>query len=277
MKCVKAVRLARVILLLGLAGGLRAQQVDEPLAADRPGFSDGVNILPSGMLQLEGGLTLSGQSAGSTVDRTFIGGSPMLRFGIGHRLELRLGGDGFRRESHRGGEDCERAAGASDQSVGAKFGLLSEKGLRPGLTLISLFSLPVGNRLFSSGGVDPTVKLAWSKSLTEKTGASGNVVVSSLSDSSGRFTQRAVSFQLSRAVWGNWGGFGEAYLVAPLGRGGDKAWTFDGGVTHQVGRNVQFDVSAGQQIVPLARCWFISAGLVVRHRLWRGRREKSTP
>ena len=156
--------------------------------------------------------------------------------------------------------------------MGAKFRLVSERGLRPELALISMASLPVGDARFTSSGVDPTLKLAWSKTLGESTAASGNVVVSSVSDSGARFTQRAVSFQLSRGLWRNWGGFWEAYLVSPVDRGGDGAWTFDTGVSHPLGRNAQFDVSVGQQVVPLARCWFVGAGIVLRRPAWFARR-----
>jgi hypothetical protein len=261
-------RLAWFVLLLGSGPGLSAQQERgatlEPLTSDRPGYSDGVNVLSAGVLQLESGFSLSGRTEGISVSQTLIGGSPLLRLGIGHRTELRFGGDGFRLYSRRAGDARERVGGTSDLSVGAKVGLVSEKGLRPALTLIPVVSLPAGHRSFTSAGVDPTVKLAWSKTLGESTAAAGNVVVSSLSDSGGRFTQRAVSFQLSRGVWRRWGGFGEAYLVAPVARGGDRVWTFDTGLSYLIGRNAQFDVSVGQQVVPLARCWFVAAGIVVR-------------
>lgn len=266
------IRLAWFVLLLGSGLGLRAQQERgttlEPLTSDRPGFSDGVNILPVGMVQLESGFSLSGQTDGFSVDRTFVGGSPLLRLGIGHRTEFRFGGDGFRLYSHRGADARERAGGASDFSVGAKFGLVSERGLRPEIALISLTSLPAGDSRFTSSGIDPTLKLAWSKSLSETTTVAGNVSASSLSDSGGRFAQRAVSFQLSRGVWRKWGGFWEAYLVTPVARGGDRVWTFDTGVSHPLGRGAQFDFSVGQQIVPLARSWFAGAGLVVRYPAW---------
>ena len=274
-------RLTCIVLLFGSGVGLRAQQERgarlEPLTSDRPGFSDGVNVLPAGVLQLESGFSLSGQSDGFSVNRTFIGGSPQLRLGVGHRLEVRFGGDGFRHYSHGAGEESERAAGASDLSVGAKFRLVSERGLRPELALISMASLPVGDTRFTSSGVDPTLKLAWSKTLSESTAVSGNVVVSSLSDCGARFTQRAVSFQLSRGLWRNWGGFWEVYLVTPVDRGGDGASTFDTGVSHPLGRNAQFDVSVGQQIEPLARCWVLGAGLVMRHPAWVAARHRRAP
>jgi hypothetical protein len=269
-------RLACFVLLLGSGVGLHAQQAagatPEPLTSDRPGVTDTVNVLPSGLLQLESGFSWSSRSEGNSLDRTFIGGSPLFRLGIGHRLELRFGGDGFRHYSHRAGQESEYAAGASDFSVGAKLALVWEHRFRPAVSLISMTSLPVGDSRFTSSGVDPTLKLAWSKALGEGTAVSGNFNVSSLSDPSGRFWQRAMSGRLDRDVWHKLVGFWEAYLVTPVTRSGDGVWTFDTGVSHPLGHNAQLDVSVGQQIVPLARCWFAGAGLVFRHPAWLARR-----
>jgi outer membrane putative beta-barrel porin/alpha-amylase len=152
-----------------------------------------------------------------------------------------------------------------------KFGLTAESRYRPELALISMTSTPSGDARFSSAGIDPTLKLAWSKSLNESTSVAGNVSISSLSDSGERFSQRAVSFQLSRGLWRKWGGFWEAYLVTPDARGGESVWTFDTGVSYALRRGVQLDVSVGQQIAPLARCWFAGAGIVVELPGWFGR------
>jgi hypothetical protein len=264
--------LAWFVVLLGSGAALRAQQegraTPEPLTSDRPGFSDGVSVLPAGVLQLEAGFSLSGKSGGGVVDRTFIAGSPLLRLGLGRRLELRAGGDGFRHDSHRAGDAREGArSGASDYSVGAKFRLVSEHGFRPELALISMTSLPVGDERFTSSGIDPTIKLAWSKTLSQSATASGNIIVSSVTNSGARFTQRAVSLQLGRSLWGHWAGFWEGYIVTPAGPG-ERTWTLDTGASHQMGSNAQIDISVGQQIKPLARCWFVGAGLVLRHPLW---------
>jgi hypothetical protein len=239
--------------------------ISEPVASDRPGFGDGANILSAGTIQLESGWSVSSQSEGNAVGRTFVAGNPLLRLGLGYRTELRVGGDGFVLYAHRAGDVLERVAGAADYSVGVKYALVSEKGLRPAITLIPLVSLPAGHRFFTSGGVDPTVKLAWSKSLGNDAALSGTFSISSVSDSGGRLAQSAASIELSRVLWCEFSGFWESYVVTPVDRNHDRVWSFDTGVSHPIGRNAQVDVSAGQQIAPLARSWFVSAGLVVRY------------
>jgi hypothetical protein len=242
--------------------------VSEPLVSDRPGFGDGTNVLSAGIIQLESGLNVISQTDANVADRSLEAGSPLLRVGLGHRTELRVGGDGFVLFAHRVGSVVERVAGSADYSVGVKYALFSEKGLRPALTLIPLVSLPAGHQLFNSGGHDPTVKLAWSKSLGTKNVLSGDASISSVSDPRGRLAQSAASFQLSRELWWKVVGYGEAYLVTPVDRDHDRVWSFDTGLSRPIGRNAQVDVSAGQQVSPLIQSWYVSVGLVVRYSAW---------
>jgi hypothetical protein len=241
------------------------RSVAEPLESDRPGFADAASVLSAGTIQVESGLSVSSQSAGDAVARTFVAGSPLFRVGIGHRIELRVGGDGFTLYARRAGEALERAAGAADCSVGFKYALVTEEGWRPALTLEPSVSLPAGDRFFSSGGFDPTVGLAWTKSVGKNAALSGSLNISSLSDVRGRLAQSAVSLQFSHELGREFTGFWESYFVAPVDRNHDRVWTLDAGVSHPIGRNAQFDVSAGQQIAPLDRSWFVSVGFVIRY------------
>ncbi|MCC6585852.1 MAG: transporter [Bryobacterales bacterium] len=248
--------------------------IAEPLVSDRPGYSDGVTILGRGILQLETGINLTSLSEESFTEHNFTGGSPTLRLGVGRGVELRFGGDGFRTYSRHGAgtDPVEQSIGASDFSAGAKMRLTRERGVVPELTFIPLVSLPVGHQSFTSSGLDPTLKLAWSKSLREGLSASGNVNVSSLSEDGDRYLQQAFSFQVGRGFGRRWAGFGEIYTVSPVATGGSSGWTFDGGVSYSITRDSQFDVSVGQQVIPMARCWFIAAGYVVRRAVWLPRR-----
>lgn len=234
-----------------------------PLISDRPGFSEGTNVLARGVLQMESGFSLT---TASSRHRTVLLGQPLLRLGLGRRTELRLSGDGVQVSSQRTGAPNE--AGMSDFSMGAKVRLFSEKGVRPAVTLVPSISLPCGHSSATSSTVDPTVKLAWSKTLTDSTAAAGNFNLSTLTDRGGRYVQSAMSFQIIRPVWRKWGGFWEAYRVSSGGGARDALWTFDTGVSRPIGRNLQVDVSAGQQVMPVARSWFVAAGVVVRRPDW---------
>jgi hypothetical protein len=247
-------------------------EFEEPLTTDRPGFSDGVTVVALGVLQIETGFGISGYTEGGSRERTLTGGSPTLRLGIGHRTEIRVTGDGFRRHAVQNSDGQDQVGGFTDPSLGVKVRLAGEQRRRPALSLISSASLPWGHSRFRSAGVDPTCKLAWSKSLDGGITAGGNFNVAAPADAAGRFLQNAVSMQLSRDVWGRWGGFGEAYWISKPGRGQTGVWAVDAGLSRPVGRDAQFDISMGQQVAPFRRSWFVSAGFVVRRQLWFGGR-----
>lgn len=263
--------------------GQQQNQANEstPLIADRPGFSDGVNIVPRGLFHWESGFSLNlaahrhvgaGDLLELEAERNMLAGAPVLRVGVSRRFELRFGGDGVLYHSHRISGASHFQTGLSDLAAGFKVALVEEQRAIPALTLVSMFSLPVGAPAFSSGAIDPTLKLAWSKELWKEWTVSGNLNASSLSTSeSGRFLQKAASFQVSRPMWADLGAFAEVYTITPPFPGERSLWTFDGGFTHPLGNYMQIDLSCGQQIVPRERTWFLAVGLAFRGSLLHGR------
>lgn len=237
----------------------------EPFSADRPGFSDGVNVLARGVTQLEGGMSFDTQRRNGDTDHSLTLGAPLFRMGIGNGVELRVGGDGFRSWSLRSPLDVERANGFTDLTAGLKWRLAGESGWRPTLSLVSFVSLPVGEDAFTSFGYDPTVKFAWSKSLPRGYSAGGNVNLSSLTDERGRFFQNALSLGFDHELARGLDGFWEAYTIRPVERGGGAIWTFETGVAYSVGSNAAMDVSVGRQITPFASCWSVSMGFAIRN------------
>lgn len=252
-----------------------------PLVTDRPGYSDGVNIVPRGLFHWESGfsLNLAAHGAGRPAnpleleaERNMLAGAPVLRVGVSRRFELRFGGDGVLYHSHRLSGNSHFQTGLSDLAAGFKVALIEEQRMLPAISLVSMFSLPVGAPAFSSGAVDPTFKLAWSKELWKEWTVSGNLNASSLSTGeTGRFLQKAASFQVSRPVWADLGAFAELYTITPPFPGEQSLWTFDGGFTHPLGDYMQIDLSCGQQVVPRERTWFLAVGFAFRGSLLHGR------
>ncbi|HUO28717.1 MAG TPA: transporter [Bryobacteraceae bacterium] len=265
--------LALIAALLGCLARQSPADGPEPLTSDRPGFTDTVNVLPSGLLQLESGVNLSDASSSASKIRVLAGGNPLIRMGWGHRIELRYGGAGYETSLLKSHGTSTRCAGMSDFAVGMKLALTGEHGWRPSVSLESMVSLPVGAAAFTSAGADPTFKLAWSKSLSATLAASGNFNVSSLSTPFGRYTQRAVTARLDRGVWRKLAGFVDTMMTAPVSPGGSTTWMMAAGLEHPLGSNAQLDLSVGQQAVPIAHCWFVGAGVVFRQPLWHGQRK----
>ncbi len=105
-----------------------------------------------------------------------------MRVGIGNRFEFRFGGDGV---DASWGEGRRLTRGAADTEEDAKIALSAERHYMSAFSLLPMISPPTGNHLFSSGGYDPTVKLAWSKTLLWKFDVGGNFNVSPLSTPDG--------------------------------------------------------------------------------------------
>ena len=229
------------------------------LVTDRPDFTESSLVVGRGVWQLETGAAYVGDADGA---RAFAAPQALLRLGLTDRFELRLGASGFLVERSTLGAD--QTVGGSDFEVGAKFTLLDEDRHGVALAIIPIVSLPVGSAAFSSGGVDPTVKVTLARELAGGFGLSGNVNVMSQSEDDGHVTRGAWSVSLGHALFLGWGGYAEVYGFSSVVRGGQAAWTFNGGLTHGIGADRQFDVTLGRGLTAAADDWFVSAGFSLR-------------
>jgi hypothetical protein len=229
------------------------------LVTDRPDFTESSLVVGAGIWQLETGMAYEGDEAGS---RAFAAPQTLLRLGLSRRVELRLGAGGFLAE--RAGTGFSSTTGVSDFEVGAKVTVLDEARHGLGVSLIPIVSLPVGSDGFSSGGVDPTLKITWARELPRGFGLSGNVNVMAETEEDEHVGRHAWSFSLGHDLLLGWGGYAEVYGFSSLERGGDAAWTVNGGLTRGIGGDRQFDISVGRGVTDAASNWFVSAGFSLR-------------
>jgi hypothetical protein len=236
------------------------QQVERgELVTDRPDFTESSLVVGDGIWQLETGLAYEGDEAGA---RGFAAPQALLRLGLSRRVELRLGASGFLAE--RTGSGFASTTGASDFEVGAKVTVFEEERHGIGVSLIPIVSLPVGSDAFSSGGVDPTLKITWARELPRGFGLSGNVNVMAETEGDEHVGRHAWSFSLGHDLAFGWGGYAEVYGFSSVERGGDAAWTLNGGLTRGIGGDRQFDLSVGRGLSDAAPNWFVSAGFSLR-------------
>lgn len=269
-------QLGRAVVVLGVmcvpASVARAQETAaRPTAAvgggeklpemvtDRPDVTESSEVVGRGIFQFESGWTY--EADGAARSQTMPAG--LLRLGLSRRLELRLGGDGFLLQT----DGTVRQAGHSDFEIGAKVRVFDESAAGFDMAVIPMFSVPTGSAGFTSGGYDPTLKLTLARSLPAGFHLSGNVNVSSVSDELGRFAQRALTLSAGHDLVAGWGGFLEVYGFSPIERGAQSGVTIDGGASHFIGGNLQFDVEAGRGVNADAPDWFAGFGFAVRGRL----------
>ena len=231
------------------------------LVTDRPDFTESTEVVGKGVFQMESGFTVARSQGGSSLS----GPELLMRVGLSKRLELRFGGDGFLRERTPGGESF---TGRSDSELAMKIRLFDQGRYRPALSLIPIVSAPVGSAYFSSGGYDPTVKVALGKDLARGFSVGGNVNFSSLNTPQGRFRQTAWSASLGHDVGRGFGAYWEVFGFVPWDKDGSAAWLANTGISRSIGKNVQFDVRVGKSLTDSGPNWFWGMGMAVRQPAW---------
>jgi hypothetical protein len=235
----------------------------EELETDRPDITESSGVVGAGLWQLETGVLFQSDRTDPITAHDTSLPNVLMRIGVSDRMELRIGGEGFLAES-LSTPGSAMVTGGSDLELGLKYKFLDQSRAGVDFSVIPIVSIPIGSDGFSSGGFDPTVKFVLQRDLPRGFGLGGNLVVSSVSEDSRRFTQTSVSASLGHGLGAGWAGFWELYGASALSRNGGRAWLFDTGVTHTFGKNVQIDVSVGRGLTTDAPDWFLGAGFAIR-------------
>jgi hypothetical protein len=238
-----------------------AAETPEKVDADRPGFTEPTGTLGSGVVQIESGFTFERERDGS---RLFSPAATLLRMGVGSRFDLRVATDGYQATAESGGNGLIRHGGLADIAVGGKLRVWGQTRLVPAFSVLFNVSLPSGHRDFTSGGYDPTVKVSLSKDLPGGFNLGGNMNFSAITLNERHQMERAFSVTAAHDLPHGFGGYIEFYSILPAA--GERAVNvLNGGVTHALGRNMQWDVEAGCGISGRGPRYFVAGGLVVRY------------
>jgi hypothetical protein len=156
-----------------------------------------------------------------------------------------------------------------DIELGVKYQVIGGGGAAPSLALLAAASVPTGDEAFSSGRVDPSLRLSFAHELTRRTSLGYNVGtrwVTETDQSGGRYTRietfytLAFGFSLTERV----GVFAESFGSLALDDRGADAHSLDGGVTMLLSNNAQLDLAAGFGLNSAPDDWFVGLGFAVR-------------
>jgi hypothetical protein len=263
-------RRGTVVLLVALACAGSAGAEEEALVTDRPDQTESTSVVAPGHVQVETGWTSRrAREEGARIEGREAGGS-LARVGLLPRVELRVGWDGRVRERADLGRGVEQeVAGSGDTALGAKALLGEERGRRPRIALLAMASLPSGHAELTTDRVDPELRVACSRSLSERLslGANGGLAWTSEEGADGERDTLADAFytvSLGAALGQRWGAFAELFGDVPASASGGPAHSFDGGVTFLVWENLQLDLAAGVGLSAEADDTFVGAGLSFR-------------
>ncbi len=263
----------RSIVLVGwlaivTADGIKADDAAE-LITDRPDQTESSLVVQDGSYQLEVGWTFTRDHQNGVLTKAHEAPGSLLRVGLLPNVELRIGWTGFVTSETRAGSLEVNDDGIGDGEVGIKVHLAEEQGKRPEMALLLSTSLPIGDSSLTSDRFDPSLRLAFSHSLSDRVGMGYNVglnleseagVDGAVSTLSSAFYTLALGFELSD----RWGAFIELYGGVAVSASGDPTHSFDGGFTYLLRDNVQLDIAAGLGLSDAADDVFFGLGLSVR-------------
>ena len=256
-------RRVRAVVLLLAVGGLRPVAAQAPvpdavpaLSTDRPGFNAPATVVGAGVLQLELGWALH-----RAVDRSTHsdGPEPLLRVGLGHRLELQVSSAGFEAAC---AVACRWRPG--DMRLGTRW-VLPGTPLGASVAVTGALALPTGHGDVTSHHVEPSLTMHVDRDLPAGLGLSYNLVTVRTYDA-GPSPAYRVGHGLSLGYGlGTWAPF-VATARRPTRVDGDVPWLAQVGVAHGLTDDVQVDVTLERGLTAAEPRWGVAAGVAIRRR-----------
>lgn len=236
---------------------------DEPLATDRPDFTEASSVVGLGVLQIETGYTYFFDNDGT--DQTIGHSYPetLLRYGIfANWLEFRLATN-FGTESVNG----VGTSGAEDLYLGFKIGLTQQSGWRPEMSLIPQMTVPTGSNAFTGNEVHPGVNWLYGWDINDTISTAGSTQFNdSTHQATGlQYAEFAQSWTIGYSLTERLGGYTEYFGFFPKGNSGARVeHYFDGGMTFRLTDDLQFDIRGGKGLNDSAADYFFGTGLGIR-------------
>lgn len=212
---------------------------DNPIVADRPGFSTGTYTVKPGSFNVESGYQYAFNNNNINQNVQTL---PLLnlRIGISSESELILLWDGW--NVHDRDNEIENTS-VSDISAGGKYRIYESELYN--LTALGLISLPVGSSPSTSDDYDPLLGLLWDYSLSADASLFGVVQGSSFKSEGSRVYDFQPAIGISFSHGEKLGSFLEYYSIIPSHSQLDTQSVIDAGVVYLLNKDTQVDVNFG--------------------------------
>lgn len=258
----RAITVVSTLALSAMRPGAAGAQESEPLITDRPDQTESAVVVPPGWIQVEVGMTVSREASGDAPGTTVLAlPETLLRFGIGGRLELRAGLDGWHTTSGSDG-----AEGLGDGLLGAKWAIDTGSALQ--LALLAGVAVPIGDAAITAHRWDPAFLLLLAHPVSDAIGIGYNVGFAAATESGpdGRVTRWGVPYTVSVGVGllDGVGAFVEGFGTLPLSGAARSEHSVDAGLTLLLSGSLQLDLSGGLGLDADATDWFLGTGVSTR-------------
>ncbi len=240
--------------------------LDEPLASDRPDFTEASCTVGRGRVQLETGYTYIHDAAGpgSMSQHSF----PEMLWRVGlfaEWFEFRIAYNHGAEISRLTGQPDTVIRGSQDIYLGAKIGLTPQQGWLPEMAIMPQMLVPTGDEEFTNGLTLPGLNWLYGWDINEIFSFAGSTQWNQAVDGTEQFSSFAQSVTIGYTLTEKLGGYTEWYGIMPHGAIDIlPEYYFDGGFTYRFTNNFQGDIRAGVGLNDNAADYFIGSGLVKR-------------
>ena len=229
---------------------------DNAVTADRPGFTNGSDVVPEGRIQVEGGVTRSVYPVASGLGRVTDAPAILLRTGLNDKTELRITlPDYFWPASGS-------QSGFGDGAIGVRYKFYQSKDGNTKFAFTPSLSVPLKTAVTTSGHADPVFLLSAQTTSGARWGISSNISLSYPTLNGSRLANYTATAQVTYALSGPLAAFGDVYdngvsgsLPSPIA---------DAGFTYRVANNAQLDIETGRGLGGTAPTQFYGGGVAVR-------------
>jgi hypothetical protein len=252
-----------VLICVMLTGKLLGQQEPPDIVTDRPDITEsGVTVDP-GIYQFEDGFIFENQSGSAEgydmFENNYTLSTLLVRIGVVKKLELRIGGD-YLYQTVKSNNVQVNNSGFTNLMIGAKYQFMSEDLNGADFGLLLQFYLPAGNVSFRPENFEPEFIIAAGKSLTESLSISLNI--GTHWDSAANIPVFLYSSSFGFNLSDSWDSFVE--IFGEVSAHNSISGNFDFGFAFRPIKNLQIDVSAGNESLSNFNNWFIGSGVSVR-------------
>lgn len=246
-------KLKNLILLMQLNTTLMFAQNSEPIQTDRPDQTETPAIVPTGMFQVETGLTFQKNNVNSKI---YSFPSTLWKYGVNKNIELRLITE-FVFEKNQN----KKSTGFLPIYVGFKVKLMDEKGYIPKTSFIAHIGLPkVASKKYRIDYLAPEFRFTMQHNLSKKLTLAYNLGAEwdGFSAESTLIYTLTTGYSLSKKV----GSYLELYGFSPQN---DKSnHNFDGGFTYLINDDFMLDLSSSIGITNNAPKYYFALGISFR-------------
>jgi hypothetical protein len=239
----------------------------DQIVTDRPDFVESSNVVGAGRFQIETSFALDRNKANGVRERTY--STPtLLRFGLSDTIEARIETDGRMRQVSDDLATGKRQTdnGYADVSLGVKWHLADEQGMRPSLGMLAHVDLDSGSGAFRAPGTGGSLRLAAEWELPNDFGLGVMPGIAwQRKDNGERYTSGIFGIVLGKDLNERSRIFIE-YAAPQIasGRNGGSRSTFDFGGSYLLTDSVQVDTALSRGLNRNTPDWSWTVGLSVK-------------